>query len=258
MDRVLAVRHQDALLDRGAGQLIAPHRQAELEPELDQVLATGPRCSGPPRRPRRRATPRDGSAGGRAPAGDSTSPAARAARAATQSATPDSGDSPPGDGPRRIAAETVGDQPFAPWRRIVAADVILGRAIVRVTSGIVIVSSSSSSISPGSERRRIAASPGMCRYECGRTGAVPPPPYLGASLLHCTIQRQSAGGASSGSGTGLRSMSLPRLTIRSRSPSAPPWYRSTNICGAMTAPSGRASAAALITASERRSAIRSR
>ena len=131
---------------------------------------------------------------------------------------------------------------------------------MRVTSGVVIVSRPSSSISPGSERRRSAAArraradanavaPAACRRR--RSGAT-----------RCSTarpSRQPAGGASSGSGTGLQievaaeiDDQQPIAARRPRSTAArtPP--------AAMTAPSGRRSAAARITGSRRRSASRSR
>ena len=63
----------------------------------------------------------------------------------------------------------------------------------------------SSSMSPGSERSRIAAAPGTCRCECGRTGGVPAAAVAGrlAAPQHAPTG-SPRGGASSGSGTGLQ------------------------------------------------------
>ena len=213
------VRHQQALLDRGARQLIPPHRQAELEPELDQVLQPvgGVRtCHGPLVAEPRDVMVRQADALQQM-IEHHQPPERRGQRRDQQPLIPAIHHA--GDGPRGIAAETVGDQPFAPRRRIVSAELILGtsdRACHVSHLRLLFLHRRQSARARNAEgwlpHRACGRRNAGERARCRRRRIEAP---------RCSTARSSGsqhGGASSGSGTGLRSMSHPRLTISSRSP----------------------------------------
>src|SRR5471032_2258919 len=106
-------------------------------------------------------------------------------------------------------------------------------------------------------RKAIAASAGSNHRSSVTTGACFVPPYRGDSLVQSVLHSKPSGGASNGSGAGLRSCRSPRFTTSKRSSFFSAKKRKTKLEAPSTAPSTLSDSCSRKRESSRRSFKRS-
>ena len=220
VNRILHVRHEEPLFDHEIVDDISPHRKAGLETEFSEIARTVRVCDvagslasadldaaavGQPYL-FGNVTEHHGAAQRRAERGDQ-----QAMVAARDGAR---------HGPRRVSAESVGDEPlvhderlrigFAVRRPRDAANRLGAHAVLRCRGR-----ATGSRCGPGASS--VALSPGISHTPLGHISATPVPPYVASSLDHWIVQSRSSGGATSGSAIDARFRSDPRLTMNRRS-----------------------------------------
>src|SRR5439155_5822204 len=228
---------------------IAPHGQSGLEPELRQVLGVRVELAADAFL---LAELVDGAVGGGIALAEVVehhdAAERRRQRGDEQPMIAPRGDA--GDRARGVPPEAVGHQPLA--RQSLLALRARGGGPLDAPHQVV-----EAHVAIGSGRKTSEACPGSVHTPIDGGATVPPPPYRGCSLDHSSVQRVSAGGASSGSGRMSRTRSTPRLTSIRRSSSPSPKNRTTKASSPSTAPSTPWAPCAAKTASSRRNRNRS-